>query len=104
MSDWAPWLVAGGSGTVLVTREIWAAIVSRRKNRTETDANVDLLNGLVSRVKMLEESHFKLSNQLNEEIRLRHAAEEVAHKLRLRVATLEAVMRSIGAVIPPEQD
>lgn len=103
MIEWAPWLVAGGSGALLITREIWAAIVSRRKNRTETDANVDLLNGLVSRVKWLEESHFKLSGQLNEEIRLRHAAEEVAHKLRLRVATLEAVMRSIGAVIPPEQ-
>lgn len=97
------WVVAGGTVLIWVTREVWGAIKSHRKERTETDANIDLLNGLVGRVKSLEESHFKISQQLNEEIRLRHAAEELAHKLRLRVATLENVLRGIGAVIPPEQ-
>lgn len=104
MTEPTPWAVAGVTLLIWLTREVWTAIRSHKKDRTETDANIDLLNGLVARVKSLEDSHAKLSQQLNEEIRLRHDAEEVAHKLRLRVATLESVMRSIGAVIPPEHD
>lgn len=43
-----------------------------------------------------------MTAQLHEEVRLRMTAEEEAHRLRLRVITLEAAMRQIGAVIPPE--
>jgi hypothetical protein len=33
---------------------------------------------------------------------LRRRAEEEAHRLRLRVQTLESALRRLGAVIPPE--
>jgi hypothetical protein len=98
----APWWVAGGAFSLWATREIWGVLATRRKDRTETDANVDLLNGLVSRVKSLEESQAATTAQLTQEISLRMAAQEEAHKLRLRVMTLESAMRQVGAVIPPE--
>jgi hypothetical protein len=87
--------VLGGKGNV-------GALLSRRKERTETDANVDLLNGLVQRVKSLEESQAATTLQLAEEIKLRMTAQEEAHRLRLRVMSLESAMRKVGAVIPPE--
>lgn len=103
MSETAPWWAAGGAFALWATREIWGAVASRRKDRTETDANIDLLNGLVARVKSLEESHGAITAQLNEEVHLRRAAQEEAHRLRLRVMTLESTLRSMGAVIPPEE-
>jgi len=60
------------------------------------------LNGLVQRVKSLEESQAATTLQLAEEIKLRMTAQEDAHRLRLRVMTLESAMRQVGAVIPPE--
>lgn len=100
--DTAPWWLAGGALALWVVRETWGSILSRRKERTETDANVDLLNGLVERVKSLEASQVATSNQLADEIRLRMAAQEESHRLRLRVMSLEDAMRRVGAVIPPE--
>jgi len=98
----APWWAAGGAFALWATREIWGVIVSRRKERAETDANIDLISGLAARVKSLEESQSSITAQLNEEIQLRRAAQEEAHRLRLRVLTLESTLRSMGAVIPPE--
>jgi hypothetical protein len=100
--DSAPWWMAGGISAFWIVRETWGAILSRKKERTETDANIDLLNGLVSRVKSLEESQATMTARLEQEIQLRMTAQEDAHKLRLRVMTLESAMRQIGAVIPPE--
>ncbi|MET4680443.1 hypothetical protein [Stenotrophomonas rhizophila] len=97
-----PWWMAGGLAAFWVVRETWGALLSRRKERTETDANVDLLNGLVQRVKSLEESQAATTLQLAEEIKLRMTAQEEAHRLRLRVMSLESAMRQVGAVIPPE--
>lgn len=97
-----PWWMAGGVAAFWVVRETWGALLSRRKERTETDANVDLLNGLVQRVKSLEESQAATTLQLAEEIKLRMTAQEEAHRLRLRVMSLESAMRQVGAVIPPE--
>ena len=98
----APWWLAGGLGALWFAREAWTAILSRKNDRTETDANVDLLNGLVARVSSLETSQQDLDRRLAEEMKLRMSAQEEAHRLRLRVMTLESVMRQIGAVIPPE--
>jgi len=100
--DTAPWWLAGGAVALWLVRETWGSILSRRKERTETDANVDLLKGLVERVKSLEESQAAITVQLAEEMALRRSAQEEAHKLRLRVMTLESAMRQVGAVIPPE--
>lgn len=102
MSETVPWWVAGGTAAIWLVRETWGAVLTRRKDRTETDANIDLLNGLVARVKSLEESHGAITAQLNDEITLRRAAQEEAHRLRLRVMTLESTLRGMGAVIPPE--
>jgi len=96
-----PWWMAGGLAAFWVPRETWGALLSRNE-RTETDANVDLLNGLVQRVKSLEESQAATTLQLAEEISLRMTAQEEAHRLRLRVMSLESAMRQVGAVIPPE--
>lgn len=98
----APWFLAGGVAAFWILRETWTAILSRKKERTETDANVDLLNGLVARVSSLEASQQDLERRLAEEMKLRMTSEEESHRLRLRVITLEAAMRQIGAVIPPE--
>ena len=97
-----PWWMAGSLAAFWIARETWGALLSRRKERTETDANVDLLNGLVERVKTLETSLTDMSKRLEDEVRLRMQAQEEAHKLRLRVMTLESAMRQVGAVIPPE--
>ncbi|WP_313425976.1 hypothetical protein [Stenotrophomonas rhizophila] len=105
----APWWAAGGAFALWAVREIWGVIASRKKDRTETDANIDLLNqlreGLASmgeRLKAMEDGHSQLRGRLEEEINLRMRAQEEAHRLRLRVQTLESAMRSVGAVIPPE--
>ncbi len=100
----APWWMAGGVAALWIVRETWSAILARKKNRAETDANVDLLNGLVTRVAALEESLARTTLKLDDEIRQRMQAQEQAHKLRLRVLTLESAMRQVGAVIPPEVD
>lgn len=97
-----PWWMAGSVVAFWIAREAWGALLSRRKERTETDANVDLLNGLVQRVKSSEESQAATTLQLAEEIKLRMTAQEEAHRLRLRVMSLESAMRQVGAVIPPE--
>lgn len=101
-AETAPWWMAGGVAAFWVVRETWGAVLSRKKERTETEANIDLLTGLVSRVKSLEESQAAMTMRLEQEIQLRMTAQEDAHKLRLRVMTLEAAMRGVGAVIPPE--
>ncbi|HCT26876.1 MAG TPA: hypothetical protein DIW85_11755 [Stenotrophomonas sp.] len=98
----APWWAAGSVVALWLLRETWSALLVRRKDRTETDANVDLLNGLVRRVDSLEDSLAATTQKLMEEIQLRMAAQEEAHRLRLRIMTLEAAMRGVGAIIPPE--
>ena len=104
-----PWWMAGSvvAGAIVMKGIDW--LFSRRKERTETDANIELLNqlreGMASygeRIKLMEEAQSKMSLRLEEEIVLRMKAQEEAHRLRLRVATLEAAMRGVGAVIPPE--
>ncbi|MGE8282819.1 MAG: hypothetical protein ACN6PX_03005 [Stenotrophomonas lactitubi] len=102
MTDTGPWWAAGSVVALWVLRETWTALLARRKDRTETDANVDLLNGLIQRVKSLEESQAATTLKLTEEIKLRMTAQEEAHRLRLRIMSLEAAMRGVGAVIPPE--
>lgn len=98
----APWWAAGGAFALWAVREIWGVINSRKKERTETDANVTLVGGLTERIERLEHAQARVTAQLEEEIKLRQAAQEEAHRLRLRVMTLENAMRSVGAVIPLE--
>ena len=102
MSETAPWWMAGSIGAFWVIRETWGAVLARKKDRTETDANVTLVGGLTERIERLELSQARVTAQLDEEIKQRQLAQEEAHRLRLRVMTLEAVIRGLGAVIPPE--
>lgn len=98
----APWWAAGGAFALWAVREIWGVINSRKKERTETDANVTLVSGLTERIERLEQSQARMGTQLDEEIKLRREAQEEAHRLRMRVQTLEGLLRGLGAVIPPE--
>jgi len=98
----APWWAAGGAFALWAVREIWGVIKSRKKERTETDANVTLVGGLTERIDRLEQSQVRMGTQLDEEIKLRREAQEEAHRLRMRVQTLEGLLRGLGAVIPPE--
>lgn len=105
----APWWAAGGLFALWLARESWGAIKSRTKNRAETDANVELINQLRSgmdrmntRMLAMEEVQDRLSHRLEEEIQARQAAQEEAHRLKLRVQTLESELRRLGVVIPAE--
>ena len=105
----APWWAAGGLFAAWAIREVWGALKQRRKDRTETDANVELLNQLRDglraqgdRIKAMEDEQGSLRSRLEEEIALRMRAQEQAHQLRLRVMTLEASLRGLGVVIPPD--
>lgn len=105
----APWWAAGGLFALWLAREAWGAIKSRTKNRAETDANVELINQLRAgmdrmntRMLAMEEVQDRLSNRLEEEIQARQAAQEEAHRLKLRVQTLESELRRLGVVIPAE--
>lgn len=98
----APWLMAGSVAAFWIIRETWGAVLSRKKERTETDANVTLVAGLSERIQRLEQAQITMTAQLENEITLRMQAQEEAHRLRLRVMSLESAMRQIGAVIPPE--
>ena len=105
-----PWWMAGGAAAAWATREIWAALRERRKTRTETDANIELIDSLRSgldrmdtRIKTMEEAQERMSRRLDEEIAARQAAQELAHRLRLRVEVLESELRKVGAVIPLER-
>ena len=104
-----PWWMAASvvAGAIVMKGVDW--LFARRKERTETDANVELLNqlreGLTAmgaRVTNMEAEQAALRQRLDEEIALRMTAQEEAHRLRLRIMTLETAMRQIGAVIPPE--
>lgn len=108
-NDGAPWWLAGGAAALWAAREFVGAVLARTKNRTETDANVELLNSLREgldrqglRIRAMEEAHTEVARRLDDEIKARQAAQEEAHKLRLRVLVLESAMRQVGAVIPPE--
>lgn len=109
MSETAPWWMAGAAAAAWAAREFVGALMARRKNRTETDANIELINSLresldrqARRIEAMEQSQTAIARRLDEEIKARQAAQEEAHKLRLRVMVLESAMRQIGAVIPPE--
>jgi hypothetical protein len=105
----APWWLAGGAAALWAAREFIGAVLSRKKNRTETDANIELINSLREgldrqgkRIAAMEEAQNRIGSRLDEEIKLRMEAQEEAHRLKLRVQTLEAEMRRLGVVIPPE--
>lgn len=105
----APWWAAGGLFALWLAREAWGALVSRKKNRSETEANVELINQLREgmdrmnkRMLAMEEIQDRLAHRLEEEIQARQAAQEEAHRLKLRVQTLESELRRLGVVIPPE--
>lgn len=105
----APWWMAGGAVAAAIVLKAVDWLFARRKERTETDANVELLNSLRDglaahneRIRSMEVEQVSLRSRLDEEIALRMKAQEEAHRLRLRIVTLESAMRQIGAVIPPE--
>jgi len=98
----APWWLAGGAAALWIAREFIGAVLSRKQDNAESDGSVALIAGLTARVEGLEASQLKLGQQLADEMKLRMAAQEEAHRLRLRVLSLEASLRGLGAVIPPE--
>lgn len=98
----APWWAAGGVVALWLLRETWTAFLARRKERTETDANVDLIKGLSDRVQTLEQRVTQQDERLQAEMALRLRAQEEASALRTRVRQLESTLRGLGAVIPAD--
>lgn len=98
----APWWAAGSVIALWMLRETWTAFLSRRKERTETDANVDLIKGLSERIGFLEQRVTAQDERLQAEMEMRLKAQEDASALRIRVQQLESMLRGLGAVIPPE--
>ncbi len=100
ISEGAPWWLAGSVVAFWIVRETWGALLSRRKERTETDANIGLVEGLSKRVEALENRLATQDQRLQQEVDLRLRAQEEASKLRMRILQLESVLRGLGAVIP----
>lgn len=98
----APWWAAGSVVALWLFRETWTAFLSRRKERTETDANVELIKGLSERIGTLEQRVSLQDERLQAEMQMRLRAQEEASALRMRVRQLESTLRGLGAVIPPE--
>ncbi|AWH29861.1 hypothetical protein [Stenotrophomonas sp. YAU14A_MKIMI4_1] len=98
----APWWAAGSVVALWLFRETWTAFLSRRKDRTETDANVELIKGLSERIGTLEQRVSLQDERLQAEMQMRLRAQEEASALRMRVRQLESTLRGLGAVIPPE--
>lgn len=97
-----PWWAAGSVVALWLLRETWTAFLSRRKDRTETDANVELIKGLSERIGSLEQRVSAQDERLQAEMMMRLKAQEEASALRMRVRQLESTLRGLGAVIPPE--
>lgn len=90
--------------------------LGRKQARAETSANIDLLKSLQDglkaqgdrmraqdeRIASMEGEQNSMRNRLDEEIAMRRAAEETAHKLKLKVYSLEAALRGLGVVIPAD--
>ena len=100
--DIGPGAVAAGAALLWMAREFIGALINRKQDKAEAEGNIALITGLTARIESLEKSHAALGQKLEEEVRLRMAAQEEAHTLRMRVRTLEASLRGLGAVLPPE--
>ena len=94
------WLIPAGIGGVLLMKAFdwW---LSRRSVKAAEGGAAALIEGLTSRIKMLEERQSIIDKRLTEEISSRQQAEEAAHQLSLRIATLEHAMAMNGLPIPP---
>jgi hypothetical protein len=102
ISAQVPWWATGSVVALWMLREAWTAFLSRKKERTETDANVDLIKGLSERIGFLEQRVTAQDERLQAEMQMRLKAQEDASALRIRVRQLESTLRGLGAVIPPE--
>lgn len=99
----APWWAAGSVVALWLLRETWTALLARKKDRTETDANVELIRGLSDRITALELRVIAQDDRIQREMDQRLRAQEEASALRQRVRLLESTLRQLGAVIPPEE-
>ncbi|WP_312321003.1 hypothetical protein [Stenotrophomonas sp.] len=100
----APWWLAGSAVALWLVRETWGALLSRRKERTETEANIGLVEGLSKRVGELEVRVLTQDQRLQQEFDGRLRAQEEASRLRMRILQLESALRGLGVVIPdPDQ-
>ena len=100
ISNVAPWWLAGSAVALWLVRETWGAFLSRRKERTETDANIGLIDGLSKRVGELEIRVLTQDQRLQQEFDGRLRAQEEASRLRIRILQLESALRGLGVVIP----
>lgn len=98
--DSVPSGVLYGGMVLWLARELWGAVINRKKEKTETEANVTLVKGLTERIESLEKSIGLLESRLTEEMRVRMDAQEENHKMKMRIGTLEHTLRGLGATIP----
>lgn len=89
-----------GGMVLWLARELWGAVINRKKEKTETEANVTLVKGLTERIEGLEKSITTLEGRLTEEMRVRMDAQEENHQMKMRISTLEHTLRGLGATIP----
>jgi hypothetical protein len=85
----------GGGGVVWLAQMLWTKLFS-----TEGKANDALVQQLSDRVASLEERQKKQEADLDEERRLRRAAEEKVHQLELYVMDLKGVLRQHNIEAP----
>ena len=94
------WLIPAGLGGVAVMKALdwW---LSRKSTGAAEGGTAALIEGLTARVKMLEDQQRSTDLRIADEMRARMIAEEAAHQLSLRIATLEHAMAVAGLPIPP---
>ena len=104
-----PAWIPGSLTVAWLTRELLGMLRERRRVRTETDANVELIGSMRDairhndeRLQRLEQTQEALRAELEGERERRRVTEEREHRLMLRVMRLEDRLRRLGAVVPEE--
>jgi len=103
--------VLGGAGLLSMAWSYWSnrRVSNAQASATEADASgkVGLIEALEARIAAGEkrqneqaEQIASLFKRIDEEIVLRHAAQEENLKLRMRVTELEHAIRQLGGVVP----
>lgn len=93
------WLIPAGIGGVALMKA-WDWFLSRKSTGAAENGYAELINGLRTEVNELRDRLTAAEVHIETEVKARRKADATAHRLQLRINTLEAVMEKHGIPIP----